>query len=210
MNSSLDKNKTDTWGLWAARFSRKNKSLALLWWNICVRINCKYWRITIGKGARFWGQTIFNRAPESHITIGKYCRFRSESWANHIGINRPCILCTLGPDAIIEIGDNSGFSGTSICAMESIQIGSSVICGANVTITDTDWHHRNHKKRAFTKGLTSAIIIGDNVWLGLNTTVLKGVTIGNGAVIGANSTVTHDIPPNVMAAGNPAKIIKKL
>ena len=62
------------------------------------------------------------------------------------------------------------------------------------------------------KGLEYAkpIIVGDNVWIGGNVTVLPGVTIGNNVIIGAGSVVTHDIPSNVMAYGNPCRIIKEM
>ena len=59
-------------------------------------------------------------------------------------------------------------------------------------------------------GELRAVHIGDNVWLGINVTVLKGVTIGENTVIGAGSIVTKDIPANVVAAGNPCKVIKHL
>ena len=91
-------------------------------------------------------------------------------------------------------------SGTIVSAAESIEIGSNVFCGANVTITDTDWH--DYK--------TAPVKIGSNVWLGMNVVVLKGVTIGDSTIIGANSVVTKNIPENVIAAGQPAKIVKYL
>ena len=52
------------------------------------------------------------------------------------------------------------------------------------------------------------MIIEDNVWIGVNTTILKGVTIGENSIIGANSLVVKDIPPNVIAGGNPCKVLK--
>ncbi len=201
---------TDYWGIWASRLSRKRHFLALIFWTAYSKINGFYWRISIGKGSCFWGKIIFSRIPGSSITIGRKCRFRSATWSNFIGINRPCVLSTLNSGAQITIGDYSGFSGTSISAAESITIGNEVICGANVTITDTDWHNIMPGKRTSGKILSAPIMIGDNVWLGLNVTVLKGVTIGNGTVIAANSTVSRDIPENVMAAGTPARIIKKI
>lgn len=67
-------------------------------------------------------------------------------------------------------------------------------------------HFFENKISAFSKG---DIIIGDDVWIGVNSIVLSGVTIGKGAVIGAGSVVTKDIPPYSIAAGNPARVIKK-
>ena len=79
------------------------------------------------------------------------------------------------------------------------------MCGANTFITDSDWHPEDHRS-----GKPKPIKIGNNVWLGLNVVVLKGVVIGDNTVVGANSVVTKDLPPNVVAAGNPCKIIRSL
>lgn len=120
------------------------------------------------------------------------------------------MLSTLRNKARVSIGNNCGFSGTVIAAAESISIGSNVICGANVTITDTDWHHVDPTKRRDESTSTAPIVVEDNVWLCMNVTVLKGVTIGFGSVIAANSVVTKSIPDSVIAAGQPAKVVKKL
>jgi acetyltransferase-like isoleucine patch superfamily enzyme len=104
---------------------------------------------------------------------------------------------------IILIGNNSGFSGTVVGAFKFIKIGRNVKCGANTLITDSDWHLEDSRS-----GEPEEVIIGDNVWLGVNVIVLKGVTIGNNSVIVAGSVVTKSIPPNVLAAGNPCKIVK--
>jgi acetyltransferase-like isoleucine patch superfamily enzyme len=103
---------------------------------------------------------------------------------------------------VITIGDNSGFSGVSIGAATEIRIGNNVLCGANSVITDFDWHLDRRNSRP------APVIINDNVWIGLNTTILKGVTIGENSMIGANSLVVKDIPPNVIAGGNPCKVLK--
>ena len=105
----------------------------------------------------------------------------------------------------IEIGNNCGFSGTVIGSFISVKLGNNVRCGANTLITDSDWHFDDYRA-----GENKEVIIEDNVWLGVNVTVLKGVTIGRNSVIGANSVVTKNIPENTVAAGNPCKIIKKL
>ncbi len=83
--------------------------------------------------------------------------------------------------------------------------------GANVLITDTDWHpldpYKRHKSE-FTK--TKPVKIGNNVFIGVNSIILKGTEIGDNSVIGAGSVVAGIIPPNVIAAGNPCKVIKTL
>ncbi|MEO6302047.1 MAG: DapH/DapD/GlmU-related protein, partial [Bacteroidia bacterium] len=86
-----------------------------------------------------------------------------------------------------------------------IELGENVRCGANTLITDSDWHSDDPRA-----GKPKAIRIEDNVWLGEGAKILKGVTIGKNSVIGAGSIVVSDIPANVVAAGNPAKVIKTL
>jgi acetyltransferase-like isoleucine patch superfamily enzyme len=179
-------------------------------WSFYVKLKCLYWKITFGKGCRFWGNMHFQRIAGSSITVGEECRFRSATWSNLIGINRPCYLCTLRPNAKITIGKGSGFSGTVISAAQSIEIGPNVICGANVTITDTDWHDIDRSLDGIKPAASAPVSIGANVWLAMNVTVLKGVSIGMNTVIAANSVVTKNIPDNVLAAGQPAKIIKKI
>ena len=162
-------------------------------------------KIHCGKKTTFFGFGTFRRSPLSTIRIGDKCTFRSKSDSNLIGINRRCIVSTLSNSAVIEIGDNCGFSGTVIGAFSKITIGNNVKCGANTLITDSDWHLDDGRS-----GIPKPVIIGDNVWLGVNATVLKGVTIGENSLIGAGSVVTKDIPPNTIAVGNPCQIIRKI
>jgi len=166
--------------------------------------------IKYGKSNIFYGTPILRRYPISSISIGSNCRFRSDKLSNIIGIARPCTLATFNINAKIDIGDNSGFSGTIICAANHITIGSKVLCGANTLITDFDWHHIDPGKRHMSDGVSLPIIIEDNVWLGINVIVLKGTKIGKNSIIGANSIVTSDIPSNVVAAGNPCIVINNL
>jgi acetyltransferase-like isoleucine patch superfamily enzyme len=88
---------------------------------------------------------------------------------------------------------------------EEITIGNDVRCGANTTITDSDWHLNDPRV-----GSPKPVTIMDNVWLGLNSVVLKGVTIGRNSIIGASSVVVRDVPPDVIAAGNPCQVIRTL
>ncbi len=163
--------------------------------------------IKIGREATFDGKCYFQRFPKTTIQIGDNCRFLSRTNSNLIGINRPCSISTMNSNyhAKIEIGNCCGLSGTVIGAFRFIKLGNSVRCGANTLITDADWHLDDLRS-----GEPKPVIIEDNVWLGEGVKVLKGVTIGENSVIGAGSVVTKDIPANVIAAGNPCRVIRRL
>lgn len=170
-----------------------------------MKTSCKFKNIKLAKNVSFYGKIYLYRAPYSSITIGKKCTFRSKEHSNLIGINRKCSISTLSSNATIEIGNNCGFSGTVVGSFKSIKVGNNVRCGANTLITDSDWHSDDPRT-----GPPQEIVINDNVWLGVNAVVLKGVTIGKNSIIGANSVVVKDIPENVIAAGNPCRVIKSL
>ncbi len=103
-----------------------------------------------------------------------------------------------------------------ISAMNQIKIGNNVLMASHIFISDSS--HGNYKGDDQSapdippierKYYTAPVCIEDNVWLGEGVTVMPGVTIGHGSIIGANSIVTKNIPPNSIAVGSPAKIIKK-
>ena len=181
------------------------RNITLKLWTIYNYCSAKWWKIIIGGNCKFRGKTIFRNLPYSTIKIGDNCTFLSNHRSNLIGIYSPCVLSTIQRNAKIEIGDNCGFSGTVIGCALHIKLGNNVRCGANTMITDTDWHTDDYRTSP-----DKAVIIDDNVWLGYGVKVLKGVHIGRNSLIGANSLVTKDIPDNVIAAGNPCRVIKKI
>ncbi len=153
--------------------------------------------------------------PGSRIIVGENSVFRSAVWSNYAGINHPCILVTLGAGAVIEIDSDSGFSGAMVAAIQSVSIGKRVgkriMVGVNASISDADWHPVDPVRRAaLEQGDSSPVVIEDDVWLGANVVVLKGVTSGKGSTIAANSVVTKSIPPGVVAAGVPARPIAEI
>jgi acetyltransferase-like isoleucine patch superfamily enzyme len=166
--------------------------------------------VAYGRGLRFWGTAHVTRFPGSIIKIGDFSSFRSDRTSNLIGVNRKCIIATHSKTALISIGKNCGLSGTVIGAKEKIVIGNNVLCGANTLITDFDWHGIQPDKRRTTSGESKEVVIGDNVFIGYASVILKGVTIGDNSVIGANSVVTRSIPGNVIAGGNPCRVLKTL
>lgn len=161
-----------------------------------------------------YGKPIIHKAPNSTIKIGKAVLLISDSEYNEAGINHPVILATMKAGAEIIIGDGTGFSGTSVVAFNSIRIGNRTGFGVNCNIWDSDFHSINSTKRGIDADPKNApnapIIIGDDVWSAANVTILKGVTIGNNAVIGAMSLVNKDIPAKTFFGGVPARKIKEL
>jgi len=95
-----------------------------------------------------------------------------------------------------------------ITSASQIIMGHSCLLAMNCYITDADWHDVQH--RIYAPGETRPVKLGDNVWIGDSAIVTKGVTIGSNSIIGAGSVVTKDIPENVIAAGNPARVVRQL
>jgi maltose O-acetyltransferase len=115
------------------------------------------------------------------------------------------------PDAEVSIGRDTWFNNnTVICAMKSIRIGNACRIGDSVAIYDADFHELSPATRNRSVGPIEPVTIGNNVWIGSRVMILKGVTIGDNSVIGAMSLVTKDVPPNSLAAGVPAKVIRSL
>ena len=174
-------------------------------WSIYNYVKCFIFKINIGKKCRFYGNIALIRKYKSTISIGNSNTFRSARLSNLIGIKGKCIIATHQKGAKIFIGDNCGFSGTVIGAFCSITINNNVRCGANTLITDSDWHIGDPRT-----GEDKPVVLEDNVWLGEGVKVLKGVIIGKNSVIGAGSVVVKNIPANVIAAGNPCKVIRSI
>lgn len=173
--------------------------------SISMWIICLAYGVKIGKRCKFYGIMYVYKHKGAAILLGDNLIFRSSSNSNLIGINRRCSISAIRKNAIIVIGNKCGFSGTVIGAFEKIELGNNVMCGANTLITDSDWHDDDPRS-----GGSKPVYIGNNVWLGEGVKVLKGVSIGDNSVIGAGSVVVSNIPSNVIAAGNPCKVVKGL
>ncbi len=168
--------------------------------------------LEVGAGWRCYGVPIIQRHRDSRIRIGARMSLRSTARSNPLGPNHPVIISTRRPGAALTIGADFGMTGGSLVCDARIAIGDRVWVGANSVITDTDFHplkpQRRHESPLAAD--TAPVSIGDDVFIGMNALVLKGVTIGAGAVVGAGSVVTRDVPPSLIVAGNPARVIGDL
>lgn len=157
-------------------------------------IGCKYFVFNIDWGSKFhFSKTRYGylEIKSGELNTGSNCYMRSGS----------SLVISNGK---VSIGNNVSFgSNCSLYCLDSISIGNDTIFSNNVVIRDSDVHQIvgkiNHKP----------IKIGNHVWVGTNAIILKGVTIGDGAVVAAGAVVTKDVAPRSVVAGNPAKVIKE-
>lgn len=171
-------------------------------------------QVTKLEGTRFYDKAIVHNLQrnKSKISVGKDSHIRGE-----------LLIFKYGGE--IKIGDDCFIGeGTRVWSGESLNIGNNVLISHNVSIVDTNAHEINHQERAerfielindgpWTSSgsiLTSPVLIKDYAWISFGATILKGVTIGKGSIVAANSVVTKDVPDFTMVAGNPAKFTKKL
>jgi len=168
--------------------------------------------IDLGAGWSCYGLPIIQKHRRSTIRIGKRMSLRSTVVSNPLGPTHPVIISTRRAQSKLVIGDDFGMTGGSLVVDERMTIGDRVWVGANTTITDTDFHPIDPDVRLVDplNAKTAPVTIGDDVFIGMNSLILKGVTIGDRSVIGAGSVVTRDVPPHTIVAGNPAQVIREL
>lgn len=138
---------------------------------------------------------------EGVIRLGPRCRLRATRWA-------PITLEAMG-GATISIGAHSFINrGVLIGARQSVTIGDGAIIADRCIIYDTDWHTQPGTAENVPIP-TAPVVIGAHAWIGASAIILKGVSIGDYAVVGAGSVVTHSLPAHCLAAGNPARVIRE-
>lgn len=150
----------------------------------------KPWNIDVHGGEIHIGKHI-------HIVTAKDRRVSLSTWQfedqqGHIKIGDHVLLCP----------------GVRLDSASEISIGNNCMLAAGCYVTDADWHDIYDRTRII--GTTRPVILGDNVWIGDGSIICKGIKIGANSVIGAGSVVAGDIPENVIAAGNPAKVLRPL
>lgn len=163
-------------------------------------------------GLRAYGLPMIQRHRGSQILLGEGVSLRSWPQSNPLSPNHAVVLSTRSASAVLSIGAGSGLTGATIVAEERVEIGERVFVGANAVIVDTDFHPLDPSARRATPsdGRHAPVLIADDVFIGMNALILKGVTVGAGAVVGAGSVVVRDVPPLAVVSGNPAVVIRYL
>lgn len=125
----------------------------------------------------------------------------------------PGCWITLAPEATIEIGAGCFLNrGTMLAAQERIEIGDHVMFANGCFVSDADHRYDDPELPVTWQGFVARgpVRIGSNCWFGVHCVITGGVEVGDRAVVGANSVVTSDIPPGVVAAGAPARVIREI
>lgn len=181
--------------------------LSLIFYRIIFR------NVRTGRNIKCWGRMLISKSPLSSIAIGSDCVLVSSRSRATIAIFSP-VKISAYKGSRISIGNKVSMNGTCItCRSTSVEIGDNTMIASNVIIVDSDFHAPwPPEDRTHNMGYErdSGVKIGENVWLGMNTIVLKGVSIGDNSIITAGSVVVEDIPANVVAGGVPARVIKIL
>jgi len=169
---------------------------------------------SIGPRLTAYGVPIVTMVPGSTLELGGGVTLCSSPRFTALGVSHPVVMRTLLPGASIFIGNKVGISGGSICAAGNIYIGDCCLIGADVVIADTNFHPLRPTGRRDQPVPQPAdddsITIEANVFVGARAIILPGVRIGRDSVIGAGSVVTKPVPPGVVAAGTPCRVLRAL
>jgi acetyltransferase-like isoleucine patch superfamily enzyme len=162
----------------------------------------------LGRHVVFQGRPILTLAPGSRMRLSDDVVIASATRATALACHRPSTLRTLNAGAELIVDRNVEMSAVAICAAKSIRIGEGTIFGAGAMVFDTDFHHPGGEWEWDSDAANGArpVVVGRGVFVGAFAIILKGVTVGDRAIIGAGAVVTRDVPPHHLAVGNPAQI----
>lgn len=170
--------------------------------------------LEMGTGCQFAGMPCIHIAPGASIRLGNDVKIFSRASCNPRGIPHPSIIWALEPGAQVIIGDNVRMTGVSMSVRSVLTIGDHVQIGPGACLWDSDGHALRPELRMMgeTPDMVrrAPIVIKDNAFIGARAIILKGVTIGESAIVGAGALVTKDVFPCEIVGGNPARVIGSL
>ncbi|ACH38629.1 acyltransferase, left-handed parallel beta-helix (hexapeptide repeat) family [Citrifermentans bemidjiense Bem] len=179
------------------------------WYRLCLRFQTTALRGGLNVGKNVLLQVPLRCDGYGKVSIGDDTAFGSRP-APKAG-NGEVLIQARAAEAVIQIGRNVLFSNNiSLISTVGITIGDDCLVGDNLLVMDTDFHGIHPAERRTSPGTSRPVTVGKNVWFGSRVIVQKGVTIGDNSVIASQSVVTRDIPPNSVAGGNPAKVLRTL
>lgn len=183
------------------------KLLVLKFYWKCTRAYLRMRGAKVGKNVRCNGFPYIKIRKGGRLIIEDDVMLNAVPWSNaHVSARSFNIF--VAKDATLIIRKGAGISGTRLIAMKEIDIGSKVLIGGGCLICDSDMHEIPLGSSGDVR--SEPIHIGEETFVGAQTIILKGITIGNNSVIGAGAVVSKSIPSHSLAVGNPSKIIKTI
>ncbi|MGJ1436873.1 acyltransferase [Sphingobacterium siyangense] len=194
------------------------KYLSLLRFKVCrkvstllTKLKLYYSSVDFKRDLVAIGKPTLDISSSSLVRIGYSVKLISDRRYSVLGRCNPCKI-SVAKGAKLIIGNKVGMSNVTIISYKSVSIGNNILLGGGVTIVDTDFHSTSsadwHTDDDIRNMRSSPVNIGNNVFIGMDSIILKGVNIGDNVIVGAGSVVTKDIPANEIWAGNPAKYVK--
>jgi acetyltransferase-like isoleucine patch superfamily enzyme len=184
---------------------------------LTTRLRCLIHGISAGSNVLFFGKVKVNKSPRSLIVLGRGTILNASNHRNSLEARGPIILKTIFPGSVIIIGEDTGITSATISAALRVEIGRRVLVGAGALITDSDHHYvrdapgksRRHSgiPRPREK---DGVVIGDDVFIGARSIILKGVHLGPNCVVAAGAVVTKSFGSDSVIAGNPAVLVGQL
>lgn len=157
----------------------------------------------------YYKSTIENNIVNG-VKIGCNCRIGRTAKKYHAGMPFYTTLLNDGENSHIHIGDFCRINGAYIHSQDYIEIGNRCVFASGISIIDSNGHIVNSADRTIGRDQPQGITIGDNVWIGLNSTILKNTKIGDNCIISAGSVVKGVFPDGSIIQGNPAVIVGKV
>lgn len=185
---------------------------AVAFWSAVARVRLRARGASVGRRFRCRGPLRLHCHRTALVRIGDDCRILSGFSGNPVGGSTRMTLW-VGAAGRLTVGDRVGLSNSTIVCMDAVSIGEGSLVGGGSRIYDTDFHSLDpdERGRPGNPGVRAApVILGRRVFVGGHATILKGVEVGDGAVLGAGSVVTRDVPGHEVWAGNPAGRVRAL
>jgi len=197
-------NKHTTSTLVGAMIARLRHCPGVLW-----RWEARFKGAEFEGGCQFQGRPFISVAPGARLVVGEGVRLYSAVRASPLGCFQPCVLRAMASGARLVLGRGVGLSGAVVCAGVGIEIGEGTILGSGAMVLDNDFHLPEGEWNWASDSTVNArpVKIGRGVFIGARAMVLKGVSIGDRAVVGAGAVVTNDVPAHEVAVGNPARVL---
>lgn len=185
------------YNLWLRNRNRRSYNSSLL---------MRTYKVDIPKSTKLKGKVHLIAVKDASIKLGENVTLRSDPFDYLRGMSFGTTLLVDKSGAEIIIGDNCRLNGAYVHSKKRIRIGKNCVIAAGTNIIDLNGHELISSDRTTGEDTPKEIVIEDNVWICVNSVILKGTVIGRNSVVAANSVVKGIFPPNSLIQGNPAVV----